>query len=102
MKNFYFEGSKLPFNNMIDADICKLKALKTLVIDNEDFTGRLQTDYLNGIDHCIELLNFMRVCDFFLIKEEKPDVYRPIKNTSRDFCYHVLFNMQQLYWRLFK
>ena len=51
MKNFYFEGSKLSFNHMIDADICKLKAL---VIDNEDFTGRLQTDYLNGIDHCIE------------------------------------------------
>ena len=102
MKDFYFEGSKLPFNCMIDADICKLKALKTLVIDNENFTGRLQTDYLNGIDHCIALLNFMRVCDFFLIKEEEPDIYRPIKNTSKNFCYHVLFNMQQLYWRLFK
>lgn len=102
MKNFYFEGSKLPFNCLIDADICKLKALKTLVKDNEDFTGRLETDYLDGIDHCIELLNFMRICEFFLIKEENPEEYRPIKNTSRNFCYQILFNMQQLYWRLFK
>ena len=102
MKDFYIESSKLHFNHMIDADICKLKALKTLVKDNEEFTGRLETDYLDGIDHCIELLDFMRLAEYFLIQEDNPEHFRPIKNTSRNFCYHVLFNMQQLYWRLFK
>ena len=102
MKDFYIEGSKLPFNSQIDADICKLKALKTLVKDNEDFTGRIKNDYLSGIDHCIELLDFMRVCEFFRIMREGPDEYRPVKNTSRSFCYFVLFMMQQMYWRLFK
>ena len=102
MNDFYFEGSKLPYNCMIDSDICKLKALKALVKDNEKFTGRLETDYIEGIDHCIELLNFMRVCEYFVIKRETPDIYRPIKNTSRNLCYLILFNMQQMYWRLFK
>ena len=69
---FYFESSKLPFNCQIDADICKLKALKGLIKESEDFTGRLETDYLDGIDHCIELLDFMRVCEYFLIKKENP------------------------------
>lgn len=102
MKDFYFEGSKQSFNSMIDADVCKLKALKKLVKDNEDFTGRIEIDYLNDIDRCIELLNFMRVCEFFQIMREGKDKYRPIKNTSRNFCYFVLFQMQQMYWRLFK
>lgn len=101
MNDFYFKGSKLPFNCQIDADICKLKALKKLVKDNEDFTGRIETDYLDGIDHCIELLNFMRVCDKFLIMEDAPDHYRPIKNTSRNLCYLILYHMQAMYWRLF-
>lgn len=100
--NIYYEGSKLPFNNQIDADQCKLNALKLFVKESDKFTGRLEVDYLEGLDHCIELLDFMRLCEFFLIKEENPEEYRPIKNTSRKFCYQILFNMQQMYWRLFK
>ena len=100
--NIYYEGSKLPFNNQIDADICKLNALKKFVLENESFTGRLETDYINGLDHCIELLDFMRLAEYFLIQEDEPDHFRPIKNTSRNFCYQILFNMQNLYWRLLK
>ena len=108
--NIYYEGSKLPFNNKIDADLCKLNALKLFVKESDKFTGRLETDYLEGLDYyddfdvnkAFELLDFMRLCEFFLIKEENPEEYRPIKNTSRKFCYQILFNMQQMYWRLFK
>lgn len=102
MNNFYYDSSKLPFNCQIDADICKLKALKNVVRNSEDFTGRMENDYLEGLDHCIELLDFMRVCDYFLIQEDQKDHYRPIKNTSRNLCYVILYQMQGLYWRLFK
>ena len=100
--NIYYEGSKIPFNNKIDADKCKLKALKIFVKESDQFTGRLEDDYIEGLDHCIKLLDFMRLCEFFLIKEENPEEYRPIKNTSRQLCYQILFNMQEMYWRLFK
>lgn len=102
MNNFYLEGSKLPFNGAIDADICKLRALKKVVKESDEFTGRLEYDYIEGLDHCIELLDFMRVCELFLINKDGPDHYRPIKNTSKDFCYLLLYNLQQMYWRLFK
>lgn len=102
--NIYYEGSKLDFhtNCKIDADICKLKALKLFVKENEQFTGRLEDDYLEGLDHCIELLDFMRVCEWFLIQEDKKDHYRPIKNTSKNLCFLILYQLQGMYWRLFK
>ena len=100
--NFYYESSKLGFNSMIDADICKMKALKELVKNSDEFIGRMETDYINGLDHCIELLNFMRVCETFLIQEDNREHYRPIKNTSRNLCYLILYQMQAMYWRLFK
>lgn len=99
--NIYYEGSKLPFNSQIDADICKLNALKKCVKESNEFTGRLEDDYIDGLNHCIQLLDFMRVCECFIILKDG-EHYRPVKNTSKEECYSILYNLQRMYWRLFK
>lgn len=97
MKNFYFEGSKNKFTFGIDADICKMKALIELVKSNEQFTGRLEDDYISGLNHCIALLDNLRIFNNVLIKYEGNQKYRPIKNTSKDECYAILYHFQTLF-----
>lgn len=93
--NIYHEAIKTTrFNNLLDADICKLNALKIMVKESDKFTGRVENDYITGLEHCIEVLDSLRVLDEVIIKYEGNNFYRPIKNTTSQECYKLLYQLK--------
>ena len=100
--NIYDEAiRKTRFNSLLDADICKLNALIIEIKNSDKYTGCVETDYIKGLKNCIEVLESLRFLDDILIKYESENHYSPIKNTTREDCYKLLYQFKCLYEGLY-
>lgn len=100
--NIYDEAIKQTrFNNQLDSDICKLKALIIEIKISDKYIGRVENDYIKGLNNCIEVLESLRSLDDILINYEIGNHYRPIKNTTKEDCYKLLYQFKCLYEGLY-